>query len=486
MIDFTTPMPLADAVAHLSARTPIGSILRTAEWSQMPLALRQASQFSAGVESVRVMQAIQSRLMDAITLARNPVRADGSSPGTFRMNRQKFIADLREITRDFGLTPEDDKDIGTVRDITSEARLDLIYRTQTGQAHGHAFWKRGQDADVLNAWPAQELIRVRDSRVKRDWTSRWSNAGGAFPVGRMVALKTDPVWTAISTFGTPWPPFDFNSGMGVREIDREEAIALGLLNEGQSLEPVDEDFTKDMEASARGLNQDFRGALKNFFGDQVEIDGDTIKWKGGVTDESTARDIDESRTELNQTLARDSRDIGRAGQDVYQGLRSGDDGVALDPEGASAASAEIAAAALGRKPLYHEQWTPEVASDLAQSLREKLPPEVSIHAREGHLYVFRPETAARILGGSEQLLDRIHDLSVRNENGRLLGYGAPFGFRADLARVLIRDTETGQGVLSFNSDPARAAIFARDRARDYALATGREFDAQITYPGGGQ
>ena len=27
----------------------------------------------------------------------------------------------------------------------------------------------------------------------------------------MVALKTDPVWAAISRFGQPWPPFDENS-----------------------------------------------------------------------------------------------------------------------------------------------------------------------------------------------------------------------------------------------------------------------------------
>jgi hypothetical protein len=40
-------------------------------------------------------------------------------------------------------------------------------------------------------------------------------AGGQIFGGRMIALKSDPIWTAISAFGTPYPPFDYNSGMWV-------------------------------------------------------------------------------------------------------------------------------------------------------------------------------------------------------------------------------------------------------------------------------
>ena len=45
----------------------------------------------------------------------------------------------------------------------------------------------------------------------------------------MIALKNDPVWTALSRFGRPWPPFDYDSGMGIADIDRETAETLGLL-----------------------------------------------------------------------------------------------------------------------------------------------------------------------------------------------------------------------------------------------------------------
>ena len=64
---------------------------------------------------------------------------------------------------------------------------------------------------------------------------RWEAAGGQFTNGRMAALKTDPIRAAISRFGDPFPPFDYGSDMGLRDIDREEAEALGLQSLGRSV-----------------------------------------------------------------------------------------------------------------------------------------------------------------------------------------------------------------------------------------------------------
>lgn len=278
--DFSQPTPLREAVSQLSARTPIGSVLRTLEWERMPLALRQRAQFSAGVTSVRVMKGIQDRLMDAIQNVRQAAqgrRLESGGPGTFKMDRQKFVADVRALAMQAGLAPQDDAAEGGLTDITSEARLNLIWRTQMEQARGHAYWKRGQKKTVLNAWPAQELIRVRSSKVERDWASRWRAAGGEIIKGRMAALKDDPIWKRISRFGTPWPPFDFNSGMGLREMDREEAIALGLIDPEAELEPVDEEFNRDLEASLE-VGEEWQSALKTLFGDQVEFEGGKARW----------------------------------------------------------------------------------------------------------------------------------------------------------------------------------------------------------------
>jgi hypothetical protein len=280
MIDLSMPTSLPEAVQQLGAKTPVGSILRTAEWSQMPLALRQRAQFSAGVESARVLQRIQDYLMQMITLERNAMRADQSSPGIYTMNRQKFVADIQQLAIDEGLTPVDQADRGTLKDITSEVRLNLIFNTQIEQAHGYAFWKRGQDPDILNSWPAQELVRIEQRRVPRNWRARWEDAGGQLIEGRMVALKTDDIWTRISRFNTPFPPFDFNSGMGLEELDREEAISLGLLEDNQTLDPVDSDFNSNLDASVQDLSPDLTDALQTLFGDQISINDGTATWSG--------------------------------------------------------------------------------------------------------------------------------------------------------------------------------------------------------------
>ncbi len=291
-----TPTPLADAVAQMGSKTPIGSILRTREWERMPLALRQRAQFSAGVESVRMMQAIQDAMQQAITSARGQAvgseRIAAGQPGAFKMNRQKFIADMQEIARREGLTPVDEAKRGTLQDITSEPRLELIYRTQIGQAQGYSQWKQGQDPDILDAWPAQELVRNRFSRVPRDWPDRFEKAALAAGdtralevfkrTGRMVALKTSGIWTALSRFGTPYPPFDFNSGMGLKLIDREDAIALGLLAPDQQQASQVGDFNDGLSASVTGLDDRYKASIGRLFGDQIDITGDTIQWRAAA------------------------------------------------------------------------------------------------------------------------------------------------------------------------------------------------------------
>ena len=65
------------------------------------------------------------------------------------------------------------------------------------------------------------------AKEERDWGTRWSQAGEKFYAGRMIALKSGPVWCEISRFENPWPPFNYGSGMGVEDIDRDECIAPG-------------------------------------------------------------------------------------------------------------------------------------------------------------------------------------------------------------------------------------------------------------------
>lgn len=267
--------PLAEAVQKLSRRTPVGSTLGSAEWAKMPLDMRERSQFSAGVEDVRVMQTIQQGLQDLIGQVRN-------ENGVFT-DRSKIIEMLGRVARDAGLTPSDPDLIGTIQDITSERRAELIVDTQTTMAYGHANWKAGQDRDALEAFPAQELLRIEDRKEPRDWRRRWVEAGGnIFEGERMVALKTDEVWAKISRFKTPWPPFDFGSGMGVEDVSREEAEQLGLLEAGTPVEPIEAEFNSQLEASVNDLQGPEVQRLQSIFGDQVTYDGRKVQWQGNL------------------------------------------------------------------------------------------------------------------------------------------------------------------------------------------------------------
>ena len=93
--------------------------------------------------------------------------------------------------------------------------------------------------------------------VPRDWPTRWQAAAlecgdmDALAVfaktGRMAALKASPIWQSLSdgaggyrdTLGNPWPPFAFNSGMGVEEIDLDEAREMALLRPKETAIPAE-------------------------------------------------------------------------------------------------------------------------------------------------------------------------------------------------------------------------------------------------------
>ncbi len=112
--------------------------------------------------------------------------------------------------------------------------------------------------------------------------SIWAANGGRFYDGRMIALKNDPIWAKISRFGTPWPPFDFGSGMGVDDVSREEAEAMGLLRAGKKVRSVEKGFNDEVEASVESLPAAAQDDLKAAFGDQVEIRDGKARWQGNL------------------------------------------------------------------------------------------------------------------------------------------------------------------------------------------------------------
>lgn len=277
----SAPNPVA--VAKLAARTPVASRLTSAEWERMPLALRERAQFSATVESIRVMAAIQDKMLKVVSMQREKV-----ARGEAFVDRGSFIADIRRVAREEGVGGPAMAGYGTLRDFQSSARLQLIYDFQAESAAQYARWKAGQDADMLDLFPAREFLRVESRQAPRDWAPRWNAAFAPFEGatraqdGRMVALVNHLGWMKLSRFGTPWPPFDFGSGMGVESVDRSDAISLGIIAPDQRLEPAEKDFNAALEASVEGLSPESRQRLTDAFGDQVQFRGDRAVWLGNL------------------------------------------------------------------------------------------------------------------------------------------------------------------------------------------------------------
>lgn len=291
--------PFQLAVERHAGKTPVASALRTDEWDRVALGLREAAQFSAGVTEIKTVAAIQEKVGKALQ---------------GQMDRSQFVSEMRGL---LGATTDSKK----LTDIASRKRQSLIYDFQVEDAYEYGRWKASQDADLLQAFPAQELIRHRMSRVPRDWQARWQSAGGQLYEGRMIALKNSGVWTAISRFGRPFPPFDFGSGMGVRDISRREAIRLGVITpEAPPPAPQDKPFTEALEASVADLDANLQGQLKARFGDQVVIEQGKAKWQGQAIRDLVAK---AENPQIKQAL-----NLGKATQDAVAKAKAA--GEALD------------------------------------------------------------------------------------------------------------------------------------------------------------
>ena len=265
----STIASIAKAIDNFARRETVASAWRTADWAKAPQEIVQRSFFSAGVESAQFLSAAQRGISQALDLSLD-------SAGRFP-DREKFIRDLRQTALSLGLgTPENPTDL---KNLAGATRLGMIWDMNVQGARGRARRSAGLSDGALFAAPAQELVRGRQAKVPRDWRARWLDAGGQLFGSRMIALKTDPVWTKLSRFGTPWPPFDFGSGMILRNIARADAISLGLIQEDETLEPdPDPDFNIGLASTMQNVEQPIATALQTLLGDRIRVQGNTIQW----------------------------------------------------------------------------------------------------------------------------------------------------------------------------------------------------------------
>jgi hypothetical protein len=242
---FSAPISFREARESRQVRSVLPTSLGSAELETIQTAILERATFSARVTSAEYLQEIDDVLRDYI---------DG------KIDLASARAQLKEKLREIGYVAAPGE-ADSIKDFSSDLRTNLVLRTNAEMAHGYGQWVQGQDPDILDQWPAQELYRGAPAMVPRNWIARWSAAGGSFPGGRMIALKNSGIWPAISRFGAPYPPFDFNSHMVVRDVDRDTAIELGLIDRDTQIAPDDRGFNDDLRFAPAVRSAALRTAL---------------------------------------------------------------------------------------------------------------------------------------------------------------------------------------------------------------------------------
>lgn len=260
----------------------IGSNLDSSQWNQFQAAFRNRAFFSSRIAEVNILSALRGRVAEY-------------AKGETDISKIRMLIRQDLETLKYSPAPGEEN---TIHDLYSQARLDTIIKTNVAQARGFMQYAEGLSAGAFAAFPAQEFVRVAHRQHPRsDWPQRWRKAGGRLYNGRMIALKTDPVWEKLSVFGNPFPPFDWGSGMGVLDVDRKTAIDIGLITDSDLSQKVNDlrqkgsaqgasapDFNKNLQATVPNLRSDSLCGqiLRRNFGDQIVIENSVVSWQGNL------------------------------------------------------------------------------------------------------------------------------------------------------------------------------------------------------------
>lgn len=250
--------------SHLSSRE---------QREAMTAALRRRSLFSARTTNAGILQDIGDgldRLLSGET------------------NEAAVRAWVQDRYDELGYTPEQGfpgdegklippAERGSLRDLSSDRRVKLMLETNLRQAANHAYREQGMDELARWQFPCWELVRIYTRKEERsNWEERWVRAGGQLFVGRMIARKDDAVWEQLGSsdlfddgLDNPYPPFAFNSGMGVREVAREECVALGVIEADEQPEFQDAELNEELRVNAEQFTPELLEALRADLGEEI-------------------------------------------------------------------------------------------------------------------------------------------------------------------------------------------------------------------------
>jgi hypothetical protein len=249
----TSPSGLSDAAKMLRAKSLLPTSLDSAAIRGISASIRRQSLFSAQTLLTDLLEKYQEQLTE--------LASSDTDPATARLEIKNFLDSI-------GLKPSGES--GDITDITSDARINLVLKTNLELSQGAGHLIQQNNPKVIGAFPALELVRFEARKVPRDWHQRWLTAArscGDFKAyaaladhGRMVALKDSPIWDALGSselfpdgLDNPYPPFAFNSGMWTQDVSFDEAKSLGLLDDNTELKPRAINFENLFNVQKPGL-----------------------------------------------------------------------------------------------------------------------------------------------------------------------------------------------------------------------------------------
>jgi hypothetical protein len=256
-------MPFVEAMARLFQQKVMPTNMSSEELSQLNRDVIGRSFFSARNTLENVLEFEKKKIMELV----NPHSAtrtlsDGTVESYTEGTNQGYIrAEIKLMLERTGYQPDPGKR-GTIQDLSSDQRIDLVIETNRKIAQAYGQNRQSQNADALDAIPADELIRTEDREVPREWQSRWQTAGDASGRedgwgvygGRMIAQRNHPIWDRLGDallfpdgLGNPFPPFAFGSGMDVTGVRRDEAVELGVIGENEMVMPTIPSFALDSD-----------------------------------------------------------------------------------------------------------------------------------------------------------------------------------------------------------------------------------------------
>jgi hypothetical protein len=264
---------------QLTAPTASQALARAQARGVLPLSLSTAQARDQLSRDIRRNSVFSARTTNAIYLHAVKQRVERLIQGGANNDLGQIRLELKQELQRLGYTPQKGfpgdealgippAEPGSLRDLSSDRRLNLMLDTQRKLMAGAAQKARGEEGSRARQFPYWELIRIIPRKVERGtpeshskgWKERFEEVGGhvvkdAQGRRRMLARKGSRVWYALGDskrFGdaldTDHPPFAFESGIGWGEVHWREAQEL--LPDDKPEEPQDGKVTKPDSGSS--------------------------------------------------------------------------------------------------------------------------------------------------------------------------------------------------------------------------------------------